>query len=107
MVRSTPGLSGLRIFTRVFAAVALASAGQAAQSPPSDGYSFYVAPHSHMDVVWYWTYDQTTVVSMDILNHALDLFHRDPRFTFTQDQMVAIEPFWNSLANSEKEFLRR
>jgi len=93
---------------KIPAVAALACALQVAgQTPPPDGYTFYVAPHSHIDVVWYWTYDQTIVVTTDILNHALDLFHRDPRFTFTQDQMVAIEPFWNSLPNSEKEFLRR
>jgi alpha-mannosidase len=79
----------------------------AAQSTPAEGYTFYVAPHSHIDVVWYWTYDQTEVVSINILKHALDLLHRDPRFTFTQDQMAALEPFWNTLPESEKQFLRR
>jgi len=107
-VRSNAGRSWICILVRMFAAAVLACAWHAvAQTPPSDGYTFYVAPHSHIDVVWYWTYDKTAVVSIDILNRALDLFHRDPRFTFTQDQMVAIEPFWNSLPNSEKEFLRR
>lgn len=107
-VRSNARRSGLAILARVFAIAALAGTSQAAaQTPPSDGYTFYVTPHSHIDVVWYWTYDKTAVVTIDILNHALDLLHRDPRFTFTQDQMVAIEPFWNSLPKSEKEFLRR
>jgi alpha-mannosidase len=108
LVRTLPRRSALRILVTIVAAASLAGAWHAAaQTPPSHGYTFYVAPHSHIDVVWYWTYEKTAVVSIDILNHALDLFHRDPRYTFTQDQMMAIEPFWNSLPASEKEFLRR
>ncbi len=108
MVRLNPGCFRIRVLAKIFAAAALSSAWQiAAQTPPRDGYTFYVAPHSHVDVVWYWTYDKTTVVTMDILKRALDLFHRDPRFTFTQDQMLAIQPFWDSLPETEKEFLRR
>ncbi len=79
----------------------------AAQTAPPGGYTFYVAPHSHIDIVWYWTYDQTAVTSINILKHALDLLHRDPRYTFTQDQMTALEPFWETLPPGEKEFLRR
>jgi alpha-mannosidase len=96
------------MFLRVLAVAVLAlAAANAAEPPPRDGYTFYIAPHSHIDVVWYWTYDKTLVVTKQIFDHALDLFHRDPRFTFTQDQMVAIQPFWDSLPDSEKEFLRR
>ncbi|MFN7995942.1 MAG: glycoside hydrolase family 38 C-terminal domain-containing protein [Bryobacteraceae bacterium] len=78
-----------------------------AQAPPTDGYTFYVAPHSHIDIVWYWTYDHTIVVTNNILRHALDLMRRDPRYTFTQDQMIALEPFWNTLSAGDKEFMRR
>ena len=35
--------------------------------------TLYVAPHSHMDMVWTWTYDKTRVVAIDILKHALDM----------------------------------
>ncbi len=77
------------------------------QTTTPEGYTFYVAPHSHIDVVWYWTYDQTAVMCIDIMKHALDMMRKDPRFTFTQDQMMAIKPFWNSLNPDDKEFLLR
>jgi alpha-mannosidase len=77
------------------------------QTTPAEGYTFYVTPHSHIDVVWYWTYDQTTVMCIDIMKHALDMMRKDPRFTFTQDQMMAIKPFWDSLGPDDKTFLRR
>src|SRR5215467_5097997 len=96
------------VVLKLFALVLLGcTLNSAAQTTPNGGYTFYVAPHSHIDVVWYWTYDQTQVTSISILKHALDLLHRDPRYTFAQDQMVALEPFWNSLPAGEKEFLRR
>ena len=88
--------------------VVLAAATGLASSPKTpDGYTFYVTTHSHIDVVWYWTYDQTQVMCIDIMKHALDMMRKDPRFTFTQDQMTAIEPFWNSLNSDDKAFLLR
>jgi alpha-mannosidase len=44
-------------------------------------------------------------MSINILRHALDLMRRDSRYTFTQDQMAAIEPFWNTLTDDDKQFL--
>lgn len=90
----------------VLATLAL-PARAAAQTDPAEGYTFYVAPHSHIDVVWYWTYDQTSVMCIDIMKHALALMRKDPRFTFTQDQMTAIQPFWDSLGPDDKAFLLR
>lgn len=85
----------------------LASTAMAHAAEPADGYVFYIAPHSHIDVEWYWTYDQTSVMCIDIMKHALAMMRRDPHFTFTQDQMTAIEPFWNTLNPDDKAFLRR
>src|SRR5258708_30697383 len=76
------------------------------QYPPG-GYTIYVAPHSHIDLVWYWSYDKTQVVSIKILRHALNLLKSDPRYTFTQDQRLALEPFWDSLSESDRAFLRK
>jgi alpha-mannosidase len=102
--RSGKALCHLTLFALVMLGCTLDCA---AQTTPAEGYTFYVAPHSHIDVVWYWTYDKTRVISIDILKHALDLLHRDPSYTFTQDQMAALKPFWETLPDSEKEFLRR
>ena len=73
---------------------------------PPGGYVFYVVPHSHIDTVWYWTYDQTEVMAIKILNGALNLLRKDPRYTFTQDQMTALQPFWDSLSAADKTFVR-
>jgi alpha-mannosidase len=75
--------------------------------PPPQGYTFYVTPHSHVDLEWYWTYDKTQVILLKILGRALDILKRDPRYAFTQDQMMAIKPFWESLSGADREFLRR
>lgn len=74
---------------------------------PVDGYSIYVAPHSHFDMVWYWTYDKTRVLAIRILRQALEMLKKDPKYTFTQDQMMAFKPFWESLSEEDKNFLRR
>jgi alpha-mannosidase len=75
--------------------------------PPPDGYTIYVAPHSHIDIVWYWTYDKTEVMAIKILRQALEMLKRDPRYTFTQDQMKALKPFWDTLSDSDRQFMRR
>jgi alpha-mannosidase len=77
------------------------------QAKTPEGYTFYVAPHSHIDVEWYWTYDQTSVMSIKIMSQALAMMRKDPRFTFTQDQMMAIKPFWESLDGNDRAFLLR
>src|ERR1700748_235465 len=51
--------------------------------PPPGGYTLYVTPHSHIDLVWYWTYDKTQVMCINIMRHALDLLKSDPRYKFT------------------------
>ena len=57
------------------------AAGWAGQSqrpaPPPGGYTTYVAPHSHMDMVWYWTYDKTEVMAIKILRQALEMLKKD------------------------------
>ena len=60
-----------------------------------------------MDMVWYWTYDKTEVMAIKILRQALDMLKKDPRYTFTQDQMKALKPFWDSLSDADRQFLRR
>lgn len=81
------------------------SEGFAIPSPPG-GYTIYVAPHSHMDIEWYWTYDKTQVLAIRILRQALEMLRKDPHFAFTQDQMTALKPFWDDLSAGDKDFLR-
>lgn len=83
------------------------AAGQQSFWQPAHGYTIYVAPHSHMDMVWYWTYDRTRVLAIRILRQALEMLKKDPQYTFTQDQMMALKPFWDSLSDADKNFLRR
>ena len=76
-------------------------------APPPGGYTIYVAPHSHMDLVWYWTYDKTEVMAIKILRQAMEMLKQDPRYTFTQDQMKALKPFWDTLSDADRQFMRR
>ena len=71
------------------------------------GYTIYVVPHSHIDLEWYWTYDRTKILVLKILNQALRMLKQDPEYTFTQDEMAALKPFWESLAEADRTFLRR
>ena len=74
---------------------------------PSQGYTIYVVPHSHIDLEWYWSYDKTQVLILNILNHAVEMLKKDPKFAFAQDQMLALKPFWDSLSDADRDFLRR
>jgi alpha-mannosidase len=74
---------------------------------PPEGYTIYVVPHSHIDIEWYWTYDKTQVLAIRILRQALEMLKTDPQYAFTQDQMTALKPFWDSLPEADKDFLRR
>lgn len=75
--------------------------------PPPQGYTIYVAPHSHIDLVWYWSYDKTQVLSIKILRQALNMLKSDPRYRFTQDQFLALKPFWDSLSEADRAFARQ
>ena len=46
-------------------------------------------------------------IDRSILRHALDLLKSDPRYTFTQDQKLALQPFWDSLSEPDRAFLRK
>jgi len=74
---------------------------------PPGGYTIYVVPHSHMDLEWMWTDEQSGAFSIRILNQALRMLKDDPHFAFSQDQMQALRPFWDSLSGADKSFLRR
>lgn len=73
---------------------------------PKSGYTFYVVPHSHMDLEWMWTFEQGQAFAIRILHQALQMLKDDPRFTFTQDQVAALRPFWESLSRDDQNFLR-
>lgn len=49
-------------------------------------YSIYVVPHSHVDLAWGWTYDETKRIMRTVFDRATDLMDRYPDYTFAQDQ---------------------
>jgi alpha-mannosidase len=75
--------------------------------PPSQGYTVYVVPHSHIDLEWFWTYEDTRVMAIKILRQALAMLKSDAEFAFTQDQMLALKPFWDDLSDADRNFMRR
>jgi alpha-mannosidase len=80
-----------------------ALAAPAVASPVS--YTIYVVPHTHIDVEWYWTYDKTRVLAIRLLRQALDMLRVDSRYTFVQDQALALQPFWEDLSVKERKLL--
>lgn len=68
-------------------------------------YSIYVVPHTHIDIEWYWAYDKTRTITIRLLRQALDMLRADARYTFVQDQALALKPFWEDLNAKERQLL--
>ena len=69
--------------------------------------TYYIMPHSHIDVEWYWTFATTREWTADILGKALALLRRDPEYRFTQDQVVLLKSYWESLGAEDRAFFRQ
>lgn len=69
--------------------------------------TFHIMPHSHIDVEWYWTFATTREWTADILDKAMSLLRRDPEFRFTQDQVVLLRSYWDSLGNVDRAFFKQ
>jgi len=52
-------------------------------------YTIYVVPHSHVDLAWGWTYEETKRIMRTIFDRATELLDDDPNYTFAQDQPPA------------------
>jgi alpha-mannosidase len=68
-------------------------------------YTIYVVPHTHIDIEWYWTYDKTRTIAIRLLRQAIDMLRVDARYTFVQDQALALKPFWEDLNAKERQLL--
>ena len=64
----------------------------------------YIVPHSHIDVEWYWSYPTTLEWTKEIVARALAIMRRDPDYRFALDQVVLIEPVFESLSEGDKRF---
>jgi alpha-mannosidase len=114
MSRSSVSSTGWNISVRVLLIFILGASfqetrlsGEEGRAGLSAGLSIYVVPHSHQALEWFWTYDQSKVLAIKILRHALEILKKDPHYAFTQDYMVFLKTFWESLPNSDQNFLRR
>jgi alpha-mannosidase len=63
---------------------------------------FYIAPSSHIDIEWKWTYEHAREVGCEVLKNVLSLMKKHEDFTFCLDQVPILEPFWRSLSDEEK-----
>jgi alpha-mannosidase len=59
---------------------------QGAVSARDEGSALPVIGHSHLDVAWLWTYEQTRRKAERTFAIACDLLDRDPQFRFAQSQ---------------------
>jgi alpha-mannosidase len=81
--------------------------GESSRRSFPEGRIFYVVPHSHIDVEWYWTFDTTREWTADILGRALAFLRQDPDYRFTQDQVVLLKSFWEGLDDEERAVFRQ
>ena len=86
--------------------------GAASQRPEDSKHgggprTFYLMPHSHIDVEWYWTFATTREWTADILNKAMALLRRDPEYRFTQDQVVLLKSYWEGLSAEDRAFFKQ
>jgi len=63
---------------------ALKEAGQILKA-----YHVYVVPHSHVDLAWGWTYEETKRIMRSIFERATQIMGRNSEYTFAQDQPPA------------------
>jgi len=87
-------------------AAASVAAAEAA-SGDADSRTFHIMPHSHIDVEWYWTFATGREWTKEILDQALRLLRRDPEFRFSQDQVLLLQSYWESLDAEGRSFLRQ
>ena len=52
-------------------------------------FTIYVVPHSHVDLAWGWTYEETKRIMRTIFDRATELMDHDRDYTFAQDQPPA------------------
>ena len=62
-------------------------------------YTVHIVPHSHVDLAWGWTYDETKRISRSLFDMALRLMDEDPEYTFSQEQ----PPMYEHLEGSATE----
>jgi alpha-mannosidase len=84
-----------------------AEAGRKESKEGSIPRTYFVMPHSHIDVEWYWTFATTRVWTADILGKTMALLRRDPDCRFTQDQVVLVKSYWDSLGADDRAFLKQ
>jgi alpha-mannosidase len=88
-------------------AAGAAEAGREESKRGGTPHTFFVMPHSHIDVEWYWTFATTRVWTADILNKAMALLRRDPDYRFTQDQVVLLKSYWEGLSAEDRAFFKQ
>jgi len=83
-----------------------ADSGQEGGEPGKPHRTFHIMPHSHIDVEWYWTFATGREWTKDILDKAMTLLRQDPDFRFTQDQVVLLRSYWDTLNDDERDFFK-
>ncbi len=71
---------------------------------PKQKQSVIIAPHSHIDVEWYWTYPQAVAWAKQTISLALDYMRRDPDYHFAMDQVQLFRPALEDMAAEERSF---
>jgi alpha-mannosidase len=68
----------------------------------------HVVSHTHWDRAWYWTFEQTRVRLLDLMDDLLDLMERDPAYRhFTLDGQLAMVEDYLALRPERRRDIRR
>jgi alpha-mannosidase len=65
----------------------------------------HVVPNSHIDVEWFWNYEEAIARSTKIFRGVLKLIKKRGDFCFSQDQVAIFQPVLNRLDESDRQCL--
>jgi alpha-mannosidase len=65
----------------------------------------HIIPQSHIDVEWFWNYEETIARSMKIFSSVLKMLRKHSDYCFSQGQVAILQPVMNRLGESDREYL--
>ncbi|MBI2914996.1 MAG: alpha-mannosidase [Firmicutes bacterium] len=73
----------------------------------STGARIHLVPHCHLDVEWYWPFEETEKRAAVVLSTVLDLMEHFKHLSFAMDQAVLFKAAFEVLGEDERAAIRR
>ena len=68
-------------------------------------HQIFLVSYSHIDIEWYWTFEETKKRALMITESVLNCMKKNENFTFAQDQAILLKIVWEYLSKRDKKFL--